>query len=50
MVTDSHKPARGQRAYQVKLVEFTDYVTPNIAWRDGVAGRENCFQHKPLSG
>ncbi|WP_234898474.1 MetQ/NlpA family ABC transporter substrate-binding protein [Aeromonas veronii] len=46
MVTDSIKPQLEARGYKVKLVEFTDYVTPNIALADGSLD-VNCFQHKP---
>ena len=47
-VTDAIKPtARSQKATKVKLVEFTDYVTPNIALADGSLD-VNCFQHKPI--
>ncbi|MGL5610587.1 MAG: MetQ/NlpA family ABC transporter substrate-binding protein, partial [Aeromonas veronii] len=35
MVTDSIKPQLEVKGYKVKLVEFTDYVTPNIALADG---------------
>ena len=31
MVTDAIKPQLEAKGYKVKLVEFTDYVTPNIA-------------------
>ncbi|GAA4494733.1 MetQ/NlpA family ABC transporter substrate-binding protein [Pseudaeromonas paramecii] len=46
MVTDSIKPQLEAQGYQVKLVEFTDYITPNIALADGSLD-VNCFQHKP---
>jgi D-methionine transport system substrate-binding protein len=46
MVTDSIKPQLEDKGYRVKLVEFTDYVTPNIALADGSLD-VNCFQHKP---
>ncbi|MGB6188820.1 MAG: MetQ/NlpA family ABC transporter substrate-binding protein [Aeromonas molluscorum] len=46
MVTDSIKPQLEAKGYQVKLVEFTDYVSPNIALADGSLD-VNCFQHKP---
>ena len=46
MVTDSIKPQLEAKGYKVKLVEFTDYVTPNIALADGSLD-VNCFQHKP---
>ena len=46
MVTDAIKPQLEAKGYKVKLVEFTDYVTPNIALADGSLD-VNCFQHKP---
>jgi D-methionine transport system substrate-binding protein len=46
MVTDAIKPQLEDKGYRVKLVEFTDYVTPNIALADGSLD-VNCFQHKP---
>lgn len=46
MVTESIKPYLEQQGYQVKLVEFTDYVIPNIALAEGSLD-VNCFQHKP---
>ncbi|SIQ22576.1 D-methionine transport system substrate-binding protein [Aeromonas sp. RU39B] len=46
MVTDSIKPQLEAKGYKVKLVEFTDYVTPNLALADGSLD-VNCFQHKP---
>ncbi|WP_410969683.1 MetQ/NlpA family ABC transporter substrate-binding protein, partial [Salmonella sp. SAL4450] len=42
MVTDSIKPQLEAKGYKVKLVEFTDYVTPNIALADGSLD-VNCF-------
>ena len=44
--TDAIKPQLEAKGYKVKLVEFTDYVTPNIALADGSLD-VNCFQHKP---
>ena len=32
MVTDSIKPQLEDKGYRVKLVEFTDYVTPISRW------------------
>ncbi|RAJ09888.1 NLPA lipoprotein [Aeromonas salmonicida] len=32
MVTDSIKPQLEAKGYKVKLVEFTDYVTPISRW------------------
>lgn len=46
MVTESVKPYLEQQGYKVKLVEFTDYVMPNIALADGAID-VNCFQHQP---
>lgn len=46
MVTESIKPYLEQQGYQVKLIEFTDYVIPNIALAEGSID-VNCFQHKP---
>lgn len=46
MVLDSIKPQLEAKGYDVTLVEFTDYITPNIALGDGSID-VNCFQHKP---
>ena len=46
MVTESVKPYLEQLGYKVKLVEFTDYVIPNIALAEGAID-VNCFQHQP---
>ncbi|MBU3823551.1 MAG: hypothetical protein H9917_01840 [Candidatus Oceanisphaera merdipullorum] len=46
MVTESVKPYLEQQGYSVKLVEFTDYVIPNIALAEGAID-VNCFQHQP---
>lgn len=40
------KPQLEAKGYKVKLVEFTDYVTPNIALAEGRVD-VNIFQHKP---
>ena len=46
MVRDSVRPQMEKKGYTVKLVEFTDYVRPNIALADGDLDI-NVFQHKP---
>lgn len=46
MVTESIKPQLEAQGYTVKLVEFTDYVMPNLALAEGSLD-VNCFQHKP---
>ncbi|WP_375058090.1 MetQ/NlpA family ABC transporter substrate-binding protein [Zobellella sp. DQSA1] len=46
MVTESVKPFLETRGYRVKLVEFTDYVMPNLALAEGALD-VNCFQHRP---
>lgn len=46
MVTESVKPFLEARGYRVKLVEFTDYVMPNLALAEGALD-VNCFQHRP---
>lgn len=46
MVRDSVRPQLEKKGYTVKLVEFTDYVRPNIALADGDLDI-NVFQHKP---
>ncbi len=46
MVKDQIKPALEKKGYQVKLVEFTDYVRPNLALAEGELDI-NIFQHKP---
>lgn len=40
------KPQLEKQGYTVKVVEFTDYVTPNLALADGRVD-VNIFQHKP---
>lgn len=40
------KPQLEKQGYTVKVVEFTDYETPNIALADGKID-VNIFQHKP---
>lgn len=46
MVKDSIKPLLEKKGYTVKLVEFTDYITPNLALSEGQLDA-NIFQHKP---
>ncbi|PSJ47551.1 hypothetical protein C7H85_01570 [Zobellella endophytica] len=46
MVTESIKPQLEALGYSVKLVEFTDYVMPNLALAEGALD-VNCFQHRP---
>ena len=46
MVKFSIKPILEKQGYQVKLVEFTDYVRPNLALAEGSLD-VNVFQHKP---
>ena len=46
MVKDQIQPALEKKGYTVKLVEFTDYVRPNLALAEGELDI-NVFQHKP---
>ncbi|MDO5687063.1 MAG: MetQ/NlpA family ABC transporter substrate-binding protein [Neisseria sp.] len=46
MVKDSIKPILEKQGYQVQLIEFTDYVRPNLALAQGDID-VNVFQHKP---
>lgn len=46
MVKNSVKPQLEKQGYQVKYVEFSDYVRPNKALADGDIDI-NVFQHKP---
>ncbi|MDF7675829.1 MetQ/NlpA family ABC transporter substrate-binding protein [Neisseriaceae bacterium ESL0693] len=46
MVRDEVKPELEKKGYTVKLVEFTDYVRPNMALADKSIDI-NIFQHKP---
>jgi D-methionine transport system substrate-binding protein len=46
MVRLAIKPALEKEGYQVKLIEFTDYVRPNLALSEGSLD-VNVFQHKP---
>ena len=46
MVRESVKPALEKDGYQVRLIEFTDYVQPNLALAQKALD-VNVFQHKP---
>lgn len=46
MVKFSIKPILEKKGYDVKLIEFTDYVQPNLALSNGNID-VNIFQHKP---
>lgn len=46
MVKEQIKPALEKKGYKIKLVEFTDYVRPNLALAEGELDI-NIFQHKP---
>lgn len=46
MVKEQIKPALEKKGYTVKLLEFTDYVRPNLALAEGELDI-NVFQHKP---
>lgn len=46
MVKEGVKPELEKKGYQVKLVEFTDYVNPNLALSEGSLDL-NIFQHRP---
>ncbi len=46
MVRQSIKPILEKQGYRVRLVEFTDYVRPNLALQEGSLD-VNVFQHKP---
>ena len=46
MVKDQIQPALAKKGYTVKLIEFTDYVRPNLALAEGELDL-NVFQHKP---
>ncbi len=46
MAKEGLKPPLEKQGYTVKVVEFTDYVTPNLALADGKID-VNIFQHKP---
>ena len=46
MVKEQVQPELEKKGYKVKLVEFTDYVRPNLALAEGELDI-NIFQHKP---
>lgn len=46
LVKDGLRPELEKKGYKVRLVEFSDYVTPNIALAQGALD-VNIFQHKP---
>lgn len=46
MVKEQVQPALEKKGYTVKLIEFTDYVRPNLALAEGEIDI-NVFQHKP---
>ena len=46
MVNEGLKPELEKKGYRVKLVQFTDYVRPNLALSEGTLD-VNIFQHKP---
>ena len=46
MVKDQIQPELAKKGYTVKLIEFTDYVRPNLALAEGELDI-NVFQHKP---
>jgi D-methionine transport system substrate-binding protein len=46
IISQSLKPQLEAKGYQVRLVQFTDYVQPNLALAEGRLDA-NIFQHKP---
>jgi D-methionine transport system substrate-binding protein len=46
LVNEGLKPELEKKGYQVKLIQFTDYVRPNIALSERALD-VNIFQHKP---
>uniref|UniRef100_UPI003F58828D MetQ/NlpA family ABC transporter substrate-binding protein n=1 Tax=Neisseria leonii TaxID=2995413 RepID=UPI003F58828D len=46
MVKEQIEPLLKEKGYSVRLVEFTDYVRPNLALAEGELD-VNVFQHKP---
>ena len=48
-MTDAIKPQLEAKGYKVKLVEFTDYVTPMSPWRTGRLTSTSAFsQQSPI--
>ena len=45
-VKESIRPILEKKGYKVKLVEFTDYIRPNLALQEGSLD-VNVFQHQP---
>lgn len=45
-ILESIKPILKQEGYELKIIPYTDYVTPNIALQDGSIDA-NFFQHLP---
>ena len=45
-VKESIRPILERQGYKVKLVEFTDYIRPNLALQEGLLD-VNVFQHHP---
>ena len=45
-VKESIRPILERQGYKVKLVEFTDYIRPNLALQEGSLD-VNVFQHQP---
>lgn len=46
LVREGLKPGLEKKGYRVRLVEFSDYVRPNLALAEG-AIHANIFQHRP---
>jgi D-methionine transport system substrate-binding protein len=46
MVKREVRPILEKQGYQVKLIEFSDYIRPNLALAEGALD-VNAFQHKP---
>ena len=48
-ILEAVKPLLKAKGYDLQIVEFTDYVTPNIAVNEGELDA-NFFQHLPMFG